>query len=97
MISEILLKQFQIVLITDLDQRQWENGNGALSVEATAYGLLTLVLESDLPYAKAVVNWLNANRGFGGVWKSTQVTALFINFNFIYQLRCAWHLRSCVD
>ncbi|KAG1676874.1 A.superbus venom factor 1 [Nymphon striatum] len=67
-----LLKQSSI-FNRNLDQRQWEKGTGALSVEATAYGLLTMVLENDMPYAKAIVNWLNANRGFGGVWKSTQV------------------------
>uniref|UniRef100_A0A8D2LBJ5 Anaphylatoxin-like domain-containing protein n=1 Tax=Varanus komodoensis TaxID=61221 RepID=A0A8D2LBJ5_VARKO len=45
----------------------------AISVEATAYGLLYLVMQNDIATAGKVSRWLTEQRNYGGGFKSTQV------------------------
>ncbi|KAL8213241.1 UNVERIFIED_CONTAM: hypothetical protein K2H54_061636, partial [Gekko kuhli] len=48
----------------------------AISVEATAYGLLFLVNRKDTETAKKVAKWLTEQRNYGGGFKSTQDTVI---------------------
>nr|XP_048673572.1 complement C4-like isoform X1 [Caretta caretta] len=51
----------------------------AISVEATAYGLLHFVLRNDLSSAKKVARWLMEQRNYGGGFKSTQDTVVALD------------------
>uniref|UniRef100_A0ACB8EFX1 Uncharacterized protein n=1 Tax=Sphaerodactylus townsendi TaxID=933632 RepID=A0ACB8EFX1_9SAUR len=48
----------------------------AISVEATAYGLLHLVKQNDSEAASKVARWLTEQRNYGGGFKSTQDTVV---------------------
>ncbi|XP_044308853.1 complement C4-like [Varanus komodoensis] len=48
----------------------------AISVEATAYGLLYLVMQNDIATAGKVSRWLTEQRNYGGGFKSTQDTVV---------------------
>ncbi|XP_073497976.1 complement C4-like isoform X1 [Phyllobates terribilis] len=48
----------------------------ALAVEATAYALLTALLQNDLHSAKKMYAWLSEQENYGGGFKSTQDTVM---------------------
>nr|XP_056700077.1 complement C4-like [Euleptes europaea] len=52
------------------------HGPSAISVEATSYGLLHLVLQKDTVTAGKVAKWLTEQRNYGGGFKSTQDTVV---------------------
>ena len=45
----------------------------AVSIETAAYAVLAFICMGDMTSASSVVNWLNAQRGLGGGFVSTQV------------------------
>jgi hypothetical protein len=51
---------------------------GAVAVETSAYALLGFVCNGDLKTASLISNWLNAQRGLGGGFVSTQDTVIAI-------------------
>ncbi|XP_060093798.1 complement C4-like [Heteronotia binoei] len=53
-----------------------DQGASAISVEATAYGLLFLVKQKDTVTAGKVAKWLTEQRNYGGGFKSTQDTVI---------------------
>lgn len=65
--------------VEDRDRLQKENNAGrvpsasAISVEATAYGLLYVVKQKDTAMASKVARWLTEQRNYQGGFKSTQV------------------------
>lgn len=55
----------------------------AISVEATAYGLLYLVKQKDTIMAGKVARWLTEQRNYAGGFKSTQVPSDVMTMPFI--------------
>ncbi|KYO40443.1 complement C5 [Alligator mississippiensis] len=51
----------------------------AVTVEATAYALLHLLLQNDLTIAPKVTRWLTEQRNYGGGFKSTQDTVVALD------------------
>ncbi|XP_066471507.1 complement C4-like [Tiliqua scincoides] len=68
--------------VEDRDRLREEKNPGrvpsasAISVEATAYGLLYLVKQKDTAMASKVARWLTEQRNYGGGFKSTQDTVV---------------------
>ncbi|XP_029440129.1 complement C4-like [Rhinatrema bivittatum] len=48
----------------------------AISVEATAYALMHVLLRNDMPMANKIVRWLTEQQNYGGGFKSTQDTVV---------------------
>lgn len=55
--------------------RHWDAGGIALSIETSAYALLTQVLMGRVKYAGPIVRWLTTQRNAAGGFSSTQVRA----------------------
>ncbi|KAM5171783.1 A.superbus venom factor 1-like [Mantella aurantiaca] len=59
------------------DDSNWqEPGSNHLSLEASSYGLLTLVMMKEYDKAGPVVQWLTEQRFHGQVWGATQSTIM---------------------
>ncbi|CAM9350268.1 unnamed protein product [Lampetra fluviatilis] len=58
----------------------------AISVEATAYGLLTYLRHKDYESARGVVDWLTEQRNYGGGFGSTQSTILALQAMSQYKM-----------
>ncbi|CAM9437423.1 unnamed protein product [Lampetra planeri] len=58
----------------------------AISVEATAYGLLTYLRKKDYESARRVVDWLVEQRNYGGGFHSTQDTILALQAMAQYKM-----------
>ncbi|KFM76917.1 Complement C3, partial [Stegodyphus mimosarum] len=60
----------------DANITYWDTGNPARNIEATAYGLLNLLLFNDMAKSSSVVNWLNSQQLQSGSFQSTQDTVI---------------------
>ncbi|XP_074873713.1 complement C4-like [Carettochelys insculpta] len=73
-------------LLAEAQARQVPSAS-AISVEATAYGLLHFLLRNNLSAAKKVARWLTEQRNYGGGFKSTQDTVVALEALSQYWIR----------
>ncbi|XP_035221977.1 complement C3-like, partial [Stegodyphus dumicola] len=71
----------------DANMLYWDTGNPARNIEATAYGLLNLLLFNDMMRSASIVNWLNSQQLQSGSFQSTQDTVIALQALAEYAIR----------
>ncbi|KAL0985509.1 hypothetical protein UPYG_G00157810 [Umbra pygmaea] len=61
-------------LVMEEKHSWWKPSTDAITVEATAYALLTAVANKDIEWADSAACWLTSQENYGGGFKSTQDT-----------------------